>query len=184
MTCPCLSHILRPPRRRLHLVVHLFLALRPREALLDDFLDNLLRSDPLPLSDSSLARRAMLASRRSPPEPPRNWEVLGSKSLVPLWRSTTASPTPGWLGGLWGGRLDIGGSAGWLSDPLRPSTSFIRASSLPAGVLTSVHQGSRLKPGASDPSSEGGSRTSPSVSGLLQPSLPRPEGFGFVAPHH
>ena len=48
----------------------------------------------------------------------------------------------------------------------------------------SVHQGSRLNPGASDPSSEGGSRTSPSVSGFLQPSIPRPEGFGVVAPHH
>ena len=70
VTCPCLSHILRPPRRRLHLVVHHILALRPREALLDNFLDNLLRSDPLPLSDCSLARRAIRASRRSPPQPP------------------------------------------------------------------------------------------------------------------
>ena len=63
------SH-LRPPRRRLHLIVHHVLALRPREALLDNFLDNLLRSDPLPLSDCSLARRAIRASRRSPPQPP------------------------------------------------------------------------------------------------------------------
>ena len=55
---------------------------------------------------------------------------------------------------------------------------------LPAGVLPTVHQGSRLNPGASKPSSEGGSRTSPSVSGFLQPSIPRPEGFGVVAPHH
>ena len=54
------------------------------------FSRHLLRSDPLPLSDSSLARRAMRASRRSPPEPPRNGEVLGSKSLIPLWRSATA----------------------------------------------------------------------------------------------
>ena len=77
-----------------------------------------------------------------------------------------------------------GGSAGRLSDPLRPSTSSIRASSLPAGVLPTVHQGSRLNPGASDPSSEGGSRTSPSVSGFLEPSIPRPEGLGVVAPHH
>ena len=75
--------------------------------------------------------------------------------------------------------MGSGGSAGRLSDPLRPS-----ASSLPAGVLPTVHQGSRLNPGASKPSSEGGSRTSPSVSGFLQPSLPRPEGFGVVAPHH
>ena len=88
------------------------------------------------------------------------------------------------LEGSEGGRLGCGGSAGRLSDPLRPSTSSIRASSLPAGVLPSVHQGSRLNPGASDPSSERGSRTSPSVSWLLQPSIPRPEGFGVVAPHH
>ena len=88
------------------------------------------------------------------------------------------------LEGSGGGRLGSGGSAGRLSDPLRPSTSSIRASSLPAGVLPSVHQGSRLNPGASDPSSEGGSITSPSVSGFLQPSIPRPEGFGVVAPHH
>ena len=80
--------------------------------------------------------------------------------------------------------MDSGGSAGWLSDPLRPSASSIRAASLPAGVLALGHQGSRLNPGTSDPSSEGGSRTSPSVSGLLQQSLPRPEGFGVVAPHH
>ena len=80
--------------------------------------------------------------------------------------------------------MGSGGSAGWLSDPLRPSTSSIRASSLPAGVLPTVHQGSRLNPGASKPSSEGGSRTSPSVSGFLQPSIPRPEGFGVVASHH
>ena len=88
------------------------------------------------------------------------------------------------LEGSWGGRLGSGGSAGRLPDPLRPSTSSIRASSLLASVLPTVHQGSRLNPGASDPSSEGGSRTSPSVSGFLQPSIPRPEGFGVVAPHH
>ena len=80
--------------------------------------------------------------------------------------------------------MGSGGTAGWLSDPLRPSTSSIRASTLPAGVLPTLHQGSRLKPGASRPSSEGGSRTSPSVSGFLQPSLPRQECFGVLAPHH
>ena len=68
------------------------------------------------------------------------------------------------LEGSGGGRLGSGGSAGWLSDPLRPSTSSIRASALPASVLPSVHQGSRLNPGASKPSSEGGSRASPTVS--------------------
>ena len=80
------------------------------------------------------------------------------------------------------GRLGGGGSSGRLSDPFRPSTSSIRAPTLPAGVLPTVHQGSRLNPGASTPSSEGGSRTSPSVSGFLQPPIPRPEGFGVVAP--
>ena len=77
------------------------------------------------------------------------------------------------LEGSGGGRLSSGGYAGWLSDPLRPLTSSIRASALPAGVLPTVHQGSRLNPGASKPSSEGGSRTSPAVSGFLQPSIPR-----------
>ena len=80
------------------------------------------------------------------------------------------------------GRLGGGGSSGRLSDPFRPSTSSIRAPTLPAGVLPTVHQGSRLNPGASTPSSEGDSRTSPSISGFLQP--PIPEGFGVVAPHH
>ena len=88
------------------------------------------------------------------------------------------------LEGSGGGRLGSGGSTGRLSDPLRPSTSSVRASTLPAGVLPTVHQGSRLNPGASEPSSEGGSRTSPSVYGFLQPSIPRPEGFGVVASHH
>ena len=88
------------------------------------------------------------------------------------------------LEGSGGGRLGSGGSAGRFSDPLRPSTSSIQASSLPAGVLPTVHQGSRLNPGASDPSSEGGSRTNPSFSGFLQPSIPRPEGFLVGAPHH
>ena len=88
------------------------------------------------------------------------------------------------LEGSGGGRLGSGGSAGWLSDPLRPSTSSIRASALPAGVLPTLHQESRLNPGASKPSSEGGSRASPTVSGFLQPSIPRPEGFEVVAPHH
>ena len=88
------------------------------------------------------------------------------------------------LEGSGGGRLGSGGSTGRLSDPFRPSTSSFRAPTLPAGVLPTVHQGSRLNPGASKPSSERGSRTSPSVSGFLQPSIPRPEGFGVVAPHH
>ena len=80
--------------------------------------------------------------------------------------------------------MGSGGSAGRLSDPLRPSSSSIRVPSLSAGVLPTLHQGSRFKPGTSKPSSEGGSRTSPSVSRFLQPSLPRQEGFGVLAPHH
>ena len=42
------------------------------------------------------------------------------------------------------------------SDRRSPTSSF-RAPTLPAGVLPTVHQGSRLNPGASTPSSEGGS---------------------------
>ena len=106
-----------------------------------------------------------------PPPPPPGGRRLPSQLLVGLEGSGD-------------GRLGSGGTSGWLSDPLRPSASSIRASALPAGVLPSVHQGSRLNPGASKPSSEGGSRASPTVSGFLQPSLPRPEGFGVVAPHH
>ena len=80
--------------------------------------------------------------------------------------------------------MGSGGTAGRLSDPLLPSASSIRVPNLSAGVLPTLHQGSRLKPGTSEPSSEGGSRTSPSVSRFLQPSLPRQEGFGVLAPHH
>ena len=77
-----------------------------------------------------------------------------------------------------------GGSAGWLSDPLRPSTSSFQASAPPAGVLPSVHRGSRLDPGTSKPSLEGGSTSSPKVSGFLQPSLPRLECSGVLDTHH
>ena len=70
--------------------------------------------------------------------------------------------------------MGSGGTAGWLSDPLRPSASSIRVPNLPAGVLPTLHQESRLKPGASKPL----------VSGFLQPSFPRQEGFGVLAPHH
>ena len=90
VTCHYLSHILRPPRRRISLVVLRILAPQPREALLDILLDHLLRSEPLPLTDSSLAGRAIRASRRSLPGPPRNEGVFGSRSLVPLWRSAAA----------------------------------------------------------------------------------------------
>ena len=86
----CSNHILRPRRRRPNLVVNHILALQPREALLDNLLDLLRRSDPLPLSDSSLPGRVIRASRRSLPEPPRSRGVFGSRSLVPLWRSAAA----------------------------------------------------------------------------------------------
>ena len=68
--------------------------------------------------------------RRSPPQPPHNGEVVGSRALFLFGRLATAWSTPGWLGGLWGDLLDSGDSTGWLSDPLRPSTSSIRAASL------------------------------------------------------
>ena len=58
-----------------------------------------------------------------------------------------------------------------------------RPLSLPAYSPQSI-KGVALTQELSDPSSEGGSRTSPSVSGFLQPSIPHPEGFGVMAPHH
>ena len=112
----------------------------------------------------------------------RGFSEVGASSLTGGWWLPSQQLVG--LAGLGSGLLGSGGTAGWLSDPLRPSTSSIRAPTLPAGVLPTLHQGSRLKPGASRPSSEGGSRTSPSVSGFLQPSLPRQEGFGVLAPHH
>ena len=51
---------------------------------------------------------------------PLNGEVIGIKSLVPLWWSATAYSAPVWLRGFRVGLLDSGDSAGWLSDPLRP----------------------------------------------------------------
>ena len=55
--------------------------------------------------------------------------------------------------------------------------------SLPAYSPHSI-RGVALNQELQNPSSEGGSRTSPSVSRFLQPSLPRQEGFGVLAPHH
>ena len=49
--------------------------------------------------------------------------------------------------------------------------------------LPAVHQGSRLTPGASI-LQKGAVKPAPPVSWFLQPSLPRPEGFGVVASHH
>ena len=77
-----------------------------------------------------------------------------------------------------------GGSSVWISDPVRPQSSSVRASTLPASVLPAFHQGSRLDPGASTSSRQGGSRTSPLVSGFLQLSVPRAESLGVVAPYH
>ena len=79
----------------------------------------------------------------------------------------------------------------WVVEALRvgyriPFDRLPPLSERPLSLLaySPLHQGSRLKPGASKPSSEGGSRTSPTVSGFLQPPLPRQEGFGVLAPHH
>ena len=85
-----LNHTLRPHHRRLNLAVNHFLALRARKVLLDSLLDHLRHSDPLPLSDTNLAGRMVLAFRRSLPEPIRSEGVFGSRSLVPLWRLAAA----------------------------------------------------------------------------------------------
>ena len=84
---------------------------RSREALLDIFLDNLLRSDLLPLSDCSLARGAFRSSRRSPPQPPHDGEVVGNRALFLLggW------PLPGQL--LVG--LEGSGVTSWIVEALR-----------------------------------------------------------------
>ena len=182
--CRFSSHTSRPRRHRLSLDVDVLLALQPREALLGSHLGLCHHSVLLPLSDSSLVGRVMHASIRSLPAPPetRGFSEIGV--LSPHGGRRLPSQLLVGFEGSGGGRLGSRGTAGWLSDPLRPSTSSIRASALPADVLPSVHQGSRLDPGASRPSSEGGSRASPTVSGFLQPSIPRPEGFGVVASHH
>ena len=60
------------------------------EAPLDNILGLRLRSVPLPLSDSSLGKRVMLASTRSLPEPLRSEGVFGSRSLIPHQRVAAA----------------------------------------------------------------------------------------------
>ena len=79
---------------------------------------------------------------------------VGASSLTGDWRLPSQQLVG--LAGSGSGLLGSGGSAGRLPDPLRPSPSSIRVSSLSAGVLPALHQGSRLKPGTSKPSSEGG----------------------------
>ena len=116
------------------------------------------------------------------PQKRGGFSEVGASSLTGGWRLPSQQLVG--LAGSGSGLLGSGGSAGRLSDPLRPSSSSIRVPNLPAGLLPTFHQGSCLKPGASEPSSEGGSRTSPSVSRFLQPSLPRQEGFGILASHH
>ena len=69
--CRCLSRILRPRLRHLNLDDRDLLAPQAVEAPLDSILGLRLRSVPLPLSDSSLGKRVMLASTRSLPEPPQ-----------------------------------------------------------------------------------------------------------------
>ena len=77
------------------------------------------------------------------------------------------------------GRLGSGGPSGRLSDPLRPSTSSIRAAYSPQsikGVALTQELQNLLQKGAVEPA--------PQVLWFLQPSVPRPEGFGVVASHH
>ena len=88
--CRCLSRILRPRLRHLNLDDRDLLAPQAVEAPLDSILGLRLRSVPLPLSDSSLGKRVMLASTRSLPEPPRSEGVFGSRSLVPHRRLAAA----------------------------------------------------------------------------------------------
>ena len=178
MTCPCLSHILRPRRppyssssAQRGSARH---SSRPSSSQRS--------SSPYRRQSGRKGNSRFQKKSSGTPQKRGGFSEVGALSLSG-GRRLPSQLLVG-LEGSGGGRLGSGGSAGWLSDPLRPSASSIRASSLPAGVLPSVHQGSRLNPGASDPSSEGGNRTSPSVSGFLQPSIPRPEGFGVVAPHH
>ena len=64
------------------------------------------------------------------------------------------------------GRLGGGSPSGRLSYPLRPSTSSIRAPTLPASILPTVHQGSRLDPGASKHSSKGAVEPAPRSPGV------------------
>ena len=93
----------------------------------------------------------MPASIRSLPEPLRSggFSEVGASSLTGGWRLPSQQLVG--LAGSGSGLLGSGGSAGRLSDPLRPSSSSIRVPNLPAGVLPTFHQGSRLKPGASEP---------------------------------
>ena len=60
------------------------------KGLLDNLLDHLRHSDPLPLPEGNLAGRMVLASRRILPEPLRSEWVFESRSLVPFWRSAAA----------------------------------------------------------------------------------------------
>ena len=66
------------------------LAHRAVEVLLGSILGLRRLSAHLPLSDSSLERKVMLASTRSLPEPLRSEGVFGSRSLVPHRRLAAA----------------------------------------------------------------------------------------------
>ena len=88
--CLCLSHILKPRPRLLNLDGRDLLAHRAVEVLLGSILDLRLRSVHLPLLDSNLGRKVMLASTRSLPEPLRSEGVFGSRSLVPHRRLAAA----------------------------------------------------------------------------------------------
>ena len=126
------------------------------------------------------AGRTIRASRRGTPQPP----TMGRLSELRALFLFGGQPLPD--------RLRVGleesGVVSWIVETLRVGFRipfdllYSSGLSLSAGVLASAHRDSRLNPGTSNPSSEG--RNSLSVSGLLRQSLPHPEGFGVVAPHH
>ena len=98
------------------------------------------------------------------PQKRGGFSEVGASSLTGGWRLPSQQLVG--LAGSGSGLLGSGGTAGRLSDPLRPSASSIRVPNLPAGVLPTLHQGSRLKPGASEPSSEGAVEPAPQSPGF------------------
>ena len=80
--------------------------------------------------------------------------------------------------------MGSGGPQGRLLHPLRPSASSVGSPSLLAGVLPAVHQGSRPSPGTSTSPGQGSHRKGPSISGLLQPPVPRSEALRCLASHY
>ena len=184
--CRYLSHILRPRLHHLNPDDKDLLALQPVEAPLDRFSrPSSSQRAPSPFRQQSGRKGDARFHKKSSGTPQKRggFSEVGVSSLTGGRRLPSQQ-----LVGLEGsgrGRLGSGGTAGWLSDPLRPSTSSIRASALPAGVLPPHSiRGVALNQELQNLLRKGGSRTSPTVSGFLQPPLPRQEGFGVLAPHH